>query len=74
MIAQVGILISGVTAIWLTQDKRQNWRRWACIFGLAGQPFWLYATISSEQWGMVAVCVLYTFAWVRGVWTNWIRA
>ena len=37
---QIGIAFSGVLAVWLTQDKRERWRRWACIFGLLGQPFW----------------------------------
>ena len=26
---QIGITLSGVIAIWLTQDKRAAWRRWA---------------------------------------------
>ena len=29
---QVGILVTGVIAVWLTQHKRESWRRWACIF------------------------------------------
>ena len=33
---QLGILVTGVIAVWLTQHKRESWRRWACIFGLLG--------------------------------------
>jgi hypothetical protein len=70
---QIGIAFSGVIAVWLTQDKRQSWRRWACIFGMLGQPFWFYAAWKAEQWGIFALCMLYTYAWARGVWVHWLR-
>jgi hypothetical protein len=69
---QIGIALSGVIAVWLTQDKRDSWRRWACIFGILGQPFWFYAAWSAEQWGIFALCMLYTYAWARGLWTHWL--
>jgi hypothetical protein len=25
---QIAILLTGVIAVWLTQDKRESWRRW----------------------------------------------
>ena len=31
---QIGITLSGVIAVWLTQDERATWRRWACVFGM----------------------------------------
>ena len=68
---QIGIALCGVVAVWLTQDKRESWRRWACIFGILGQPFWFYAAWSAEQRGIFALCLLYTYAWVRGLWTHW---
>lgn len=73
MIDQIGIALTGVTAVWLTQDKRDAWRRWACIFGMVGQPFWFWAAIAAKQWGIVFVCCLYTVAWGRGIWTHWLR-
>jgi hypothetical protein len=48
---QIGITLSGVIAVWLTQDKRATWQRWACIFGMVAQPFWFYAAWKAEQWG-----------------------
>src|SRR5262245_3149335 len=69
---QIGTLLTGVIAVWLTQHKRESWRRWACIFGLLGQPFWFYAAWKAEQWGILGISVLYTYAWVRGSWTYWI--
>ena len=69
---QIGITLSGVIAVWLTQDKRATWRRWACIFGMLAQPFWFYAAWKAEQWGIFAMCTLYTYAWVRGLWIHWL--
>lgn len=72
MIAQLGIAIFGVLAIWLAQDARLAVRRWAPVFGLLGQPFWFWSACSAQQWGVFALCLLYTLAWARGLrmWTR----
>jgi len=46
---QIGIALSEVIAVWLTQNRRESWRRWACIFATLGQPFWSYAAWSAER-------------------------
>lgn len=74
MIEQIGIMCTGVVAVWLSQDHRENWRRYACLFGMAGQPFWVYAAWSAEQWGILVMTILYTYSWARGVWNNWLKA
>lgn len=71
MIAQLFIALFGVSAIFLSQSPNGRARKYACLLGLAGQPAWFYATISAEQWGMVALCCFYTVAWGRGVKTHW---
>ena len=71
MIEQVGIALTGATAVWLSQDKRELWRKYACIFGLIGQPFWFYSAWQAQQWGIFILCVLYTFSWARGFKNNW---
>ncbi|MGI4936364.1 MAG: hypothetical protein ACRYF5_06415 [Janthinobacterium lividum] len=70
---QIGIALTGAIAAFLTQDKRASWRRWACIFGLIGQPFWFYTSYQAGQWGVFALSVLYAGAWLRGLWNYWIR-
>ena len=70
---QVAIAMTGVVAIWLSQDARAGWRRWACIFGIAGQPFWFYAAYTAEQWGIFALCFLYSYAWLKGIRNNWLH-
>lgn len=70
-IDQAAIALTGVVAVFLSQDGRASWRRSACVFGLAGQPFWFYATWTAEQWGIFALSFLYAASWARGFWTNW---
>ena len=71
MIEQLGIALFGVAAVFLSQDARESWRRWACIAGLLGQPFWFYATWKAGQWGILALCFVYAFSWARGLRTYW---
>jgi hypothetical protein len=70
--AQIGIALTGAVAVFLTQSRRFERRRWACIVGLIGQPFWFFAAIEAGQWGVFAVSVLYLLGWLRGLWTYWL--
>lgn len=72
MIDQIGIALTGVAAVFLTQSQLERRRRYACLFGLAGQPFWFYSSIAAEQWGIVAVSVLYAVAWAKGARQYWL--
>jgi hypothetical protein len=71
VIEQVGIAVTGVTAIFLTQSKSGEARRYACLFGLAGQPFWIWSAWSASQWGVLLLTAFYTVAWTKGVWVHW---
>lgn len=72
MIDQIGIALTGAVAVALTQSKHESRRRYACLFGLAGQPFWFYSAFTAEQWGIFALCLLYAGAWAKGFWQHWI--
>lgn len=72
IITQIGIALCGVTAVYLSQDARLERRRWSSVFGLAAQPFWLIETLSAHQYGILALCVLYTYSWARGFYVNWV--
>jgi hypothetical protein len=63
----------GVTAIRLVNDPREHVKRWGCIFGMAGQPFWYYTTFVNQQWAIFFLCFFYTEAWWKGVRTHWLR-
>lgn len=72
MLEQIAIAFTGTVAIFLTQAKSESLRRYACLVGFAGQPFWMYATLSTEQWGMFSLTVLYTIAWAKGIYIHWL--
>jgi hypothetical protein len=67
MIEQAAIATLGVAACWLSQSPKERERAQAPWFGLASQPFWLYATIQADQWGMAALSLIYTVGWIRGI-------
>lgn len=69
---QILIAITGITAIWLTQQSKEPWKKYACLFGIVGQPFWFYSAYTNEQWGIFILCIFYTYAWALGVKNNWI--
>lgn len=71
MIAQIFIAVLGVTAIWLSQDLEPQRQKWASVFGLASQPFWYWAAIEGQQWGILFLSFFYTAAWGRGFYNNW---
>jgi hypothetical protein len=73
VIDQLGIALCGVTAIFLTQSRSEKARRYACLFGLAGQPFWFYSAWVAQQPGVLFIAALYTVAWARGVWHHWLQ-
>ncbi len=70
---QIGIAFFGLLAIALTQQEDAGRRRWACWFGLAGQPFWFYSSFVAEQWGIAVLAVFYTIAWLEGVRVHWFK-
>lgn len=70
---QIGIALFGLTAVYLSQDHRPSWRKWAPVLGIIGQPFWFYAAWKAGQWGIFGLCFLYTYSWGRGFWNQWAR-
>src|SRR4051812_48934855 len=73
VIEQFFIAAFGVLSIWTSQDSDGRVRRYACLFGICAQPFWLYATWQAAQWGMFALTLAYTAGWSRGIWNHWLR-
>ncbi|GGY78953.1 hypothetical protein GCM10011613_24660 [Cellvibrio zantedeschiae] len=74
MFAQFIIAITGVAAIFLSQTEKMELRKYACIFGLAGQPFWFYESFNAEKWGIFGLTFAYTAAWVKGIHLYWINS
>ncbi len=70
---QIIILCTGVPAVFLSQGLSAARRRWAPIFGLLGQPAWIYMAIEANKAGVFLVTLLYTYSWLRGFNNQWIR-
>jgi hypothetical protein len=70
---QLAITLTGVIAVWLALSMDNSVRRWAPVFGLAGQPFWCALFIHDKRWIMLCICALYTFTWARGFHAFWIK-
>lgn len=73
MITQIIIAFTGMIAIWLTQQDNDDWKKYACLFGIVGQPFWFYSAYTSEQWGILVLTFFYTYSWYIGINNNWIK-
>jgi len=73
MLEQVGLAFTGATAIWLSQSDNPNHRKHACLFGMAGQPFWFYTTYINEQWGIFMLSFIYAWSWYRGFKLYWMK-
>ncbi|WP_289101030.1 hypothetical protein [uncultured Marinobacter sp.] len=71
MIEQIAIAVFGLTAIWLSQAPSEAHRKWAPVLGLMSQPFWFYATLAAEQYGIFVLTLFYTLAWCRGIKNHW---
>lgn len=69
---QLAIAALGVTAIYLTQQSNEALKKYGCLFGLASQPFWVYSAIKADQFGILILCIFYTYAWGVGVYNNWL--
>ena len=74
MISQTLLAVLSIVAIALTQltDDRKI-TRWAPVFGLASQPFWLHAGITAQQYGNLTVTFVVTLVWLIGIYRAWFR-
>jgi hypothetical protein len=71
MVEQLAIAFCGLASVYLSQDTRRERRKWACVFGLAAQPFWFATAWDARQFGVLALCFVYAWLWVRGFRLYW---
>ncbi|WP_045860348.1 hypothetical protein [Teredinibacter purpureus] len=72
-ISQSGIALTGITAILITQIGQPHWQKYACLFGLAGQPFWIASATQHQQWGVLILTLAYTAVWCLGLHKHWLK-
>ena len=59
-IAQIWLPLMGLPAIYCVSKKSSL----APLFGLLGQPAWIYCALYTGQWGMLTLALVYTVMWV----------
>lgn len=70
MIDQIIITFTGIPAIYLSQHQKFKFRKYASVFGLIGQPFWIYSSYNSEQWGIFILSFVFTAVWLLGFYNH----
>jgi len=66
------IFLLGASSIWFV-SRKEKWKRWGYIIGLCGQPFWIYMSINTHQWGLLALTFVYIYNWSMGIHNYWIK-
>jgi hypothetical protein len=69
---QVILILCGGGAVYLSQDKRPVFRKYACIVGLFAQPFWFYTAWVHNQSGALLAAFIYSYAYFKGFKNFWI--
>lgn len=69
MISQLAIFLLSSASIWLLSNPDPG--IWGYILGWASQPFWIFATLRSRQWGMFAFSLVCGTFWLRGIVNHW---
>lgn len=72
MIEQFIIAVTGLSAVWFSQSSDPSKHRYACLWGLAGEPFWFYSAWKADQWGIMVLAIVYALGWSRGFYNYWI--
>lgn len=71
--SQTLIAVSGVCALAMTLSSNRRAVKWAPLVGLVGQPFWVMAAWTAQQYGMLLLSIAYTVVWAVAAWKEWIR-
>jgi hypothetical protein len=66
-LTQIWLPLVGLPTIYLTSTKSKL----APLFGLLGQPAWLYSAAYTRQWGVLALTIAYTAMWILTAYRWW---
>lgn len=70
-IVQTMIVFGGCGNYVFLSHKRGTIRRWGYVVGLAGEPFWLYESVTKGQVGIIIVTFVTTTFLIIGLRNNW---
>ena len=71
IIAQIGVLFTGLVAVYLSASQKAKIRMYGGLFGLAGEPFWFITSYINNQFGIMILAIVYAFMWLRVVIKNY---
>lgn len=71
MFLQAGIAVFGLLAIVLVYANNPRLARWAPVFGLLSQPFWVVSAYQAQQWAILFLSVFYVYGWCKGFKKHW---
>ena len=67
------ISLLSLSSLGLAYYSKADLRRYACLFGLAAQPFWIAHVWMSEAWGILPLTPAYTLLYILAVKNHWLR-
>jgi hypothetical protein len=67
--AQVWLPITGLPAMYFMSKKNNL----GPLFGLLGQPAWIYSAVHTGQWGMLSLNTAYAVMWVLTAYRWWLK-
>ncbi len=65
-------IMSGVTIYLLSRNNKKA-GAWGVVIGLLSEPFWIYSSYFTGQWGVFAISFFYTFSYMSGIYNFWFR-
>lgn len=72
MFLQVLIFAIGVLDIWLL-NLEDPWRKWGYPLGVVSQVPWAYLSITTNQYGILCLSIVYTFLFSIGTYKHLIK-
>ena len=72
-VIQIILLFLSGTAIYLSQHEEYNKNKYACLFGLASSPFWLFTAFNASQWGILLLSTYCSYSWFTGLNKYWLK-
>lgn len=73
LINQIILAVADILPDILSQSKKYNIRRFDCIVGLLGEPFWFYYGFKTEQWAFCLLGTIFFFICLYGFYHKWIK-
>lgn len=72
-IITVFISIFSLASISLAYYSKTDLRKYACLCGMAAQPFWIAHVVMSEAWGILPLTPAYTLLYLLAIREHWFK-